>query len=246
MDAQIFSHTVDNLGFSPKHLQPPAYIKVRSKFKKDRQFDRVFLAQELRTRGEKKRHSSGGAPANPQSGVAGVQNPVWATEFSKDGRYLAAGGQDRVLRVWAVISTPEERRAHENDEHSTGSSGVSTRLSAPVFQQKPYREYQGHESTILDLSWSKVSFEDYARLQVHDADLSRTIFCCLHPWTRPLGSGTLVETRTFAYSSTLTSYHPLNSILKMTAFFLLDPWIQNCDYGAYLINLSHTLHQSRI
>lgn len=158
MDAQIFSHTVDNMGFSPKHPQPPAYIKMRSKYKKEKEFDRVFLAQELRTKAERKRHSIGPGSPTTQSGSAGVQNPIWATEFSKDGRYLAAGGQDKVVRVWAVLSTAEERRAHENDEHAGSPTGQATRLSAPVFQQKPYREYQGHTSTILDLSWSKNNF----------------------------------------------------------------------------------------
>ena len=47
MNAQLFSHTVDNVGFRPKYPQPPAYIKVRSKNKEKREFDRMFLAQEL-------------------------------------------------------------------------------------------------------------------------------------------------------------------------------------------------------
>ena len=157
MDAQLFSHTVDNLGFSPRLPPPPSYIKMRSKYKKEKEFDRVFLAQELRCRMERKRHSVGPDEARTPSGSAAVQNPVWAVEFSKDGRYLAAGGQDKVVRVWAVLSTPEERRAHEKEEEGASRGGESTRLSAPVFQQRPLREYQGHGGTILDLSWSKVS-----------------------------------------------------------------------------------------
>ncbi|KAL5372208.1 hypothetical protein DPSP01_013674 [Paraphaeosphaeria sporulosa] len=158
MEAQLFSHTVDNLGFSPKHPPPPAYIKMRSKYKKEKEFDRVFLAQELRTKTEKKRLSVGTTSSTTPSGSAGVQNPIWATEFSKDGKYLAAGGQDKVVRVWAVLATPEDRRAHETEEQVPNASGHSTRLSAPVFHQKPFREYQGHTSTILDLSWSKNNF----------------------------------------------------------------------------------------
>jgi WD40 repeat protein len=157
MDAQLFSHTVDNLGFSPKHLHPPAYIKVRAKFKKEREFDRVFLAQELRSGAAKKAPPAPGANPAPQSGSAASQNPIWATEFSKDGRYLACGGQDRVVRVWTVISTADDRRAHEKDESGPNASdGEDMHLSAPVFQQKTFREYEGHTATILDLSWSKV------------------------------------------------------------------------------------------
>ncbi|KAF2260370.1 WD40 repeat-like protein [Lojkania enalia] len=158
MDAQLFSHAVDNLGFSPRHPQPPVYIKVRARYKKEKEFNRVFLAQELRSSADKKFVPVGANPV-PQSGTAGNQNPIWATEFSKDGKYLAAGGQDRIVRVWAVISTPEERRVHEKDEKDPTASGDGgVHLSAPVFQQKVYREYHGHTGTILDLSWSKNNF----------------------------------------------------------------------------------------
>jgi WD40 repeat protein len=152
MDAQLY---VDNFGFSPRHPQPPAYIKVRTKFKTKKEFDRVFLAQELRSGVSKNSAPAEGSNPAPQSGSAATQNPIWATEFSKDGRYLAAGGQDRVIRVWAVLSSAEERRAHEKDE--SDPAGEAKHLSAPVFQQKPCREYSGHTATILDLSWSKVS-----------------------------------------------------------------------------------------
>ncbi len=150
MDAQLY---VDNFSFSPKIPHPPAYIKVRAKFKKEKEFDRVFLAQELRSGSDKKSPPAAGSNPAPQSGSAATQNPIWAVEFSRDGRYLAVGGQDRVIRVWAVIDSPEGRRAHENAE-----SDPHAHLSAPVFQQKPIREYQGHTSTILDLSWSKVFY----------------------------------------------------------------------------------------
>ncbi|KAF2746001.1 WD40 repeat-like protein, partial [Sporormia fimetaria CBS 119925] len=159
MDAQLFRHTVDNMGFRPKFPQPPAYIKVRTKFKKEKQFDRMFLAQELRSSNDKTQVPAPGANPAPQSGSAASHNPIWATEFSKDGKYLAAGGQDRIVRVWSVISTAEERRAHEKDESEPVAPGdEGSRLSAPVFQQKPVREYHGHTATILDLSWSKNNF----------------------------------------------------------------------------------------
>ncbi|KAF1922827.1 WD40 repeat-like protein [Didymella exigua CBS 183.55] len=153
MDAQLY---VDNFGFSPKHPQPPAYIKVRTKFKSKKEFDRVFLAQELRSGADKHNGPVAGSNPAPQSGSAATKNPIWATEFSKDGRYLAAGGQDQVIRVWAVLSSAEERRAHKREE--SDPAGEAKHLSAPVFQQKPYREYNGHSATILDLSWSKNNF----------------------------------------------------------------------------------------
>ncbi|KAH9871453.1 hypothetical protein IAQ61_005632 [Plenodomus lingam] len=151
MDAQLY---VDNVSFNPKIPHPPAYIKVRAKFKKDKEFDHVFLAQELRSGSGKTNAPVAGMNPAPQSGSAAKNNPIWAIEFSKDGKYLAAGGQDRVVRVWAVLANPEERQSHGGHENE----GEGNRLSAPVFQQKAVREYHGHTSTILDLSWSKNNF----------------------------------------------------------------------------------------
>lgn len=245
MNAQLFSHTVDNLGFSPKHLQPPAYIKVRTKFKKEKEFNRVFLAQDLRAGTAKRRLSISSSSATP-SGAAASHNPIWALEFSKDGKYLAAGGQARVVWVWAVISTPEERRAHESEETDPrASGGESTHLSAPVFQQKPYREYCGHNSTILDLSWSKVS-RFMTALKLLAPNTHRTTSCCRRRWTRPSDYGMSAAPSVCAHLSIPTSSHLYNSIRKMIASSLRDLWIQSCDYGVSRISPSPFGHSCQI
>jgi WD repeat-containing protein 44 len=158
-DAQLFSQPTDNMGFSPHHPQPPAYIRMKSRFKRERQFDRVFLAQELRARGtpDPRKRMSSGANKGPSSASLSGNDPIWALEFSKDGKYLAAGGQDKAVRVWAIISSPQERRKHETEEETAGGPETEfLHLSAPVFQAKVFRTYMGHTSTVLDLSWSKV------------------------------------------------------------------------------------------
>ena len=97
--------------------------------------------------------------ARPKSGA------IWAMKFNKDGRYLAAGGQDQVVRVWQVIGTENERCEHEKEEDAAGTEGTEgtdyvegggRRLNAPVFKSEPIQEYYGHTADILDLSWSKV------------------------------------------------------------------------------------------
>lgn len=163
MNAHVFSSSIGANGYIPQHKEPPRYIKVRAHNKKEREFNRMFLAQELT--GTKHEASDEKVPGlttselNPQNGHKLLKMPktsgaVWATEFSKDGKYFAAAGRDQVVRVWAVISTPEERKAHEQEE----DSNTSERLSAPVFRSKPVREFQGHTGDILDLSWSKNNF----------------------------------------------------------------------------------------
>lgn len=189
MDADVFSQPI---GFIPRFPAPPKYIKVRSHGKKEKDFNRVFLAQELRGRTGVEIAQAGGRqvkngfkPGNTRKDGSAV----WAMEFSKDGRYLAAGGQDFAVRVWAVISTSEERRAHETEEDAAGKDGERVRLNAPVFKTKTVQEYGGHSASILDLSWSKVGLLDGSQLEWH-TDSSRIIFCCRPRWIRQCDSGT--------------------------------------------------------
>ncbi|UKZ78940.1 hypothetical protein TrVFT333_006687 [Trichoderma virens FT-333] len=86
---------------------------------------------------------------------------IWAAEFSIDGRYLAVAGKDQIVRVFAVLSTEEERKAHEEEEEAErDAQGKSRgeRLSAPVFRNKPVREFEAHTGEVLALCWSKNNF----------------------------------------------------------------------------------------
>jgi WD40 repeat protein len=159
-EAHVFAQPLDSMEYNPRHPPPPAYIKVRSKFKARRDFDRLFLAQELYCGKRRKLVRTETNKLRRKSSASTDQEAVWAMEFSKDGRFLAAAGADMVLRVWQVLSNPEDRR--KTEASSTGDSrngvGQGERLSAPVFATEPIREWAGHGSTILDLSWSKNNF----------------------------------------------------------------------------------------
>lgn len=146
------------IGFIPRHPAPSKYLKVRAHHKKEKTFNRVFLAQELegvppqKVADRRISTSSALAPNGDNTGKA-----VWALVFSKDGKYLAAAGQDRKVRVWSVISTPEEREDYLADDEATPVDAQDIpQLNAPVFKKDPIRVYEGHTGSILDLSWSKV------------------------------------------------------------------------------------------
>jgi WD40 repeat protein len=146
--------TSNPIGFIPRHPAPARYLRTRVHYKKDKAFDRVFLAQELldgaRTpsRAADRRRSSLG-------NEDGTGSAIWALAFSKDGKFLAAAGQDKKVRVWAVISNPEERADATKGGEDTPTD-QPPRLNAPVFHPKPVRVFDGHTGSILDLSWSKV------------------------------------------------------------------------------------------
>lgn len=169
-DARVFSDIVEAGGFIPRHKEPPRYIRIRANHKKnyEREFNRMFLAQELVGTHPKLGADDGTQPGSKVpivtvsvAGAGGRRRErtggaIWATEFSKDGKFLAAAGKDMVVRMWAVISTQEERRAQEEDEAAT--CPVGERLSTPVFVERPFRQLSGHVNEILDLSWSKNNF----------------------------------------------------------------------------------------
>lgn len=143
----------------PSEIRHIQYLRVRLHHKKEKTFNRVFLAQELEGAGPQlkaaERRISTSSALNQNGEKTG--KAIWALVFSKDGRYLAAAGQDRKVRVWAVISTPEEREDISGEEEKTPVDAQEVpQLSAPVFQKKPIRVYEGHTGSILDLSWSKV------------------------------------------------------------------------------------------
>lgn len=151
-------------GYIPLHKEPPRYIRVRAHNKKDRSFNHLFLAQELLGTSRSTDSQHGRTPATVVGNkILKGGDAIWAAEFSVDGKYLAVAGKDQIVRVFAVISTPEERKAHEQEEEEDAEEqsqrgGKSEKLSAPVFRTKPIREFTGHTGEVLALSWSKNNF----------------------------------------------------------------------------------------
>ncbi|KGO47658.1 Oxo-4-hydroxy-4-carboxy-5-ureidoimidazoline decarboxylase [Penicillium expansum] len=163
-ESEAYRMSVDTshpIGFIPRHPAPSKYLKVRAHYKKDKTFNRVFLAQELEGSGPSPKPADrriSTSSALPQNGDH-TGKAVWALMFSKDGKYLAAAGQDRKVRVWAVIAKPEEREDANGDEEATPVDAQDhSGLKAPVFQPEPVQVYEGHTGSILDLSWSKNNF----------------------------------------------------------------------------------------
>jgi WD40 repeat protein len=154
----------DGGGYIPLYKEPPRYIRVRSHNSKRRDFNRLFLAQELLGPKPEKddEPSQGRAPATAVgTKLLKAGDAIWAAEFSADGRYLAVAGKDQIVRVFAVLSTEEERKAHEQEEEVERDAQGKTkgeRLSAPVFRSKPIREFKGHTGEVLALCWSKNNF----------------------------------------------------------------------------------------
>lgn len=158
-EVEMFYQPLDNLGYAPRHRLPPPYVKMRCKYKSGREFNRLFLAQQLRDysttyQADRDSISSSQISRKAQNGES---KAVWALEVSKDGKYLASAGQDHLVRIWSILSSSQDRQQFSKDEEAHMLEGQS-HLSAPVFKDQPYRHFTGHTGDILSLSWSKNNF----------------------------------------------------------------------------------------
>ncbi|SCV01576.1 LAME_0G17128g1_1 [Lachancea meyersii CBS 8951] len=171
-----------------QYLKEPEYLRIYKKQSKIKQFRRLFLAQELSTEPGALERSAGSSNTlssltdGSSSGSGHNPRAIWATKFSRDGKYMATGGKDCTLRVWKVISSPLERNDLQISTGKPDAKQVAMRklqsgstpgrhapdseeplpqpinLYAPVFHPLPYRTFQQHTQDILDLDWSKNGF----------------------------------------------------------------------------------------
>ncbi|KAI9296276.1 WD40 repeat-like protein [Neoconidiobolus thromboides FSU 785] len=147
----------------PKETMDFVKSKVKNKFTRD--FDKMFLSQILMKNG-KDSTSSTNIDNNTKSEDNNIKieannkkikpGAIWAFGFSKDGEYLAAGGQDGVIRIWGLRL--RNNQTEEELDDAKKSRGLGFIENFPIFTSSPVRTFVGHQSDVLDLSWSKTGF----------------------------------------------------------------------------------------
>lgn len=147
------------------------YVKIKSKrkSKNSKLLHRLLCVQQI----SHENTSSAEIGASPESTNTEASNisarSIWVIKFNQDGRYLATGGQDGLVKVWATIT-----ESMNNDTNESASPKKTHRVSeklqkiieeaeansyvTPLFHSKPFRVYQGHQADVLDLAWSKNNF----------------------------------------------------------------------------------------
>ncbi|CAL0305287.1 unnamed protein product [Lupinus luteus] len=94
---------------------------------------------------------------------------IWTMKFSPNGKYLASGGEDGVVRIWRVVSLDTSSVCFSADDNiirevkhdiscsqrkkSSPSLNVLPKKILQI-EESPLQEFYGHSGDVLDLAWS--------------------------------------------------------------------------------------------
>lgn len=132
--------------------------QTKTKFKTSKRFHRIVLAQTLAV-DTTDVYATAGLSVNGIDEEENAKHPldaIWAISFSKDGKYMATGGQNCVINVWKVL------RDLDRSDNMSIQDISPHQPSIKVFHDIPIRVYTGHKADVLDICWSKVFLTLYS------------------------------------------------------------------------------------
>ncbi len=104
--------------------------------------------------------------------------PIWCTATTKDGKYLATGGADAVIKIWEMGPTKDQSNNLVSTLESLWKGMVGEDQSEPnapplntvdsecdplgteiaFLNPKPLQRFTDHDKDVVDLSWSNTNF----------------------------------------------------------------------------------------
>ena len=74
-------------------------------------------------------------------------SPIWCMKISKNGKYLAAGNKEGIIRIYEIMG-------YDYDKYQKDYNSKNITSFLNFVCEKPLKELNGHKKDIIDLSWS--------------------------------------------------------------------------------------------
>ncbi|RLM75447.1 WD repeat-containing protein 44-like [Panicum miliaceum] len=130
----------------------PTRTRVQHRKKNFLEFSAVYMDQEIRAH----------------------KGSIRVMKFSPSGWYLASGGEDCVVRIWQIIEVKASPKLYKGEDPyekvekvqvfktniGKGQNHALAVIPKKAFRisETPLREFHGHTSDILDMTWSKSDY----------------------------------------------------------------------------------------
>ncbi|CAH8315201.1 unnamed protein product [Eruca vesicaria subsp. sativa] len=108
------------------------------------------MMSKVKVKTNKKSHVELSAAYKVQE-INGHKGKIWALKFSPDGKFLATGGEDGVVKIWRITLS-----ASFVGQELMREQGALVMFPQKAFniEETPFHEHYGHTGDVLDLAWS--------------------------------------------------------------------------------------------
>ncbi|ESQ30624.1 hypothetical protein EUTSA_v10011347mg [Eutrema salsugineum] len=88
--------------------------------------------------------------------INGHKGKIWALKFSPDGKFLATGGEDGVVKIWRITLSDSLLTSFLKQEEPMSQEEALVLFPQKAFhiEETPFQELCGHTGDVLDLAWS--------------------------------------------------------------------------------------------
>ncbi|EOA38913.1 hypothetical protein CARUB_v10011309mg [Capsella rubella] len=88
--------------------------------------------------------------------IDGHKGKIWVLKFSPDGKYLATGGEDGVVKIWRITLSDSLLASFMRQQEPISQQEALVLFPQKAFhiEETPFQELYGHTGDVLDLAWS--------------------------------------------------------------------------------------------
>ncbi|CAE5959674.1 unnamed protein product [Arabidopsis arenosa] len=88
--------------------------------------------------------------------INGHIGKIWVLKFSPDGKYLATGGEDGVVKIWRITLSDSLLASFMRQQEPISQQEALVLFPQKAFhiEETPFQELYGHTGDVLDLAWS--------------------------------------------------------------------------------------------